>query len=76
VGSDIGLGFAALNFMSEHRRIAYMDDMCMADAAPNLPFSYSEHSGQSLRPEALGQCLYIQVQIYSTILGSLRDCTD
>lgn len=54
VGSDIGLGFAALNFMSEHRRTGYMDNTCMADAAPNLPFFCSELSGQSLRPAALG----------------------
>lgn len=55
MGSDIGLGFAASNLISEHRIIC-VTNICVADAASSL-LSCSGHSRQSLRPEAVGTVL-------------------
>lgn len=50
-----------------------MANTCITDAAPNLPFSYSEHSGQSLRAEALGRVsLYSGTDLQHSSYGNTK----
>lgn len=50
-----------------------MANTCMTDAALNLPFSYSKHSGQSLTAEALERVsLYSGTDLQHSSYGNTK----